>query len=291
MDIDFFTTFLKTEKRYSAHTLKAYTTDLYQFERFIQKRFEVQKAGNASFIMIREWISELKERKLDNSSINRKIASVHAFFRFLHKKGFISSNPSDKIHNLKTKKRITVFVPQVDMENYGKKSDIDNFENLQNKVIIELLYQSGIRESELIGMKSTDIDLHSLTFKVTGKRNKQRILPFHTHMKLLLSKYITEKNKFYPDCEYLICSKKGKKATAQFIIKRVTKELEEITTIAKKTPHVLRHTFATHMLNNGASLIAIKELLGHSSLAATQIYTHNTIEQLKSIHKQAHPKG
>lgn len=291
MDIDLFITFLKTEKRYSSHTLKAYNIDLNQFERFIQDKFEVQKAGDATYVMIREWISNLKERKLDNSSINRKIASVHSFFRFLHEKEIISSNPSEKIHNLNTKSRVTVFVPQKDMELYKEVSQENNFENIQNKVIIELLYQSGIRESELIGLKDADIDLNNLTFKVTGKRNKQRILPFYHGMKNLLSSYIAEKNKLYPECNFFICSKKGKKANPQFIIKRVSQELSKITTITKKTPHILRHTFATHMLNNGASLIAIKELLGHSSLAATQIYTHNTIDQLKSIHKQAHPLG
>ncbi|MDP2235842.1 MAG: tyrosine-type recombinase/integrase [Bacteroidales bacterium] len=291
MDIIDFTTFLETEKRYSAHTLKAYTIDLNQFTHFISLKFEVAEPKDISFVMIREWISSLKEQQLDNSSINRKVSTLHSYFNFLHGTGRISFNPSEKIHTLKTKTRITVFVPQTDMEYFRETVNENTFVELRNKVIIEVFYQSGIRLSELMNLKDSEIDLHSLTFKVTGKRNKQRILPFHHSMKHLLTKYLEQKNKLYPYCQFLICNRNGKKASPQSLYNIVGKELSKVTTVTKKSPHVLRHTFATHMLNNGASLIAIKELLGHSSLAATQIYTHNTIEQLKSIHKQAHPMG
>ncbi|MBS4060724.1 MAG: tyrosine-type recombinase/integrase [Bacteroidetes bacterium] len=291
MDISEFTTFLETEKRYSAHTLKAYTIDLNQFIQFISLKFEVEKAQDISFAMIREWISSLKEKQFDNSSINRKISTLHSYFNFLQGNGIISFNPSEKIHNLKTKSRITVYVPQTDMEHYEDTVNETTFAELRNKVIIEVFYQSGIRLSELLNLKDSEIDLHSLTFKVTGKRNKQRILPFHQGMKQLLTRYLEQKNKLYPEGLFLICNRNGKKVSPQFLYNEVGKELAKVTTITKKSPHILRHTFATHMLNNGASLIAIKELLGHSSLAATQIYTHNTIEQLKSIHKQAHPMG
>lgn len=291
MAITSFIIYLKSEKRYSKHTVKAYQIDLEQFAQFTAEQYNLDSISEATTPMIRDWTASLKAGRFDHTSINRKLSSLRSYFMFLQKNKQIETNPVDKIRSLKVKKRVSVFVPFADMENYSEIENETSFASMRNKLIIEILYQSGIRLSELIKLKDADIDLQTLTFKVTGKRNKQRILPFHPQMKSLILEYKSEKNKLFPITEFLIVSNKGKKSYSKMIYTIVNSELKKITTLSKTSPHVLRHTFATHLLNNGAALLAVKELLGHTSLASTQVYTHNSIAQLKKIHQQAHPKG
>lgn len=241
--------------------------------------------------MIRDWVRHLKQQQLDNSSINRKISSVRALFDFLVRNQSMDVNPTTPLNSLKNKKRVANFVPLSDMNKVADSPSIYDYDPLLKKVIIETFYQSGLRLSELMGLQVGDLDFSTKTIKVTGKRNKQRLIPLHPNLESLLMQFLIERDKTNPPTQALIVNKQGKSPSKTWVYKTVNEELKKITTLTKTSPHVLRHTFATHLLNNGASLIAVKELLGHSSLAATQIYTHNTIEQLKKIHKQAHPKG
>ena len=290
MSIGAFITYLKVEKRSSKYTVKAYKTDLKQFETYIQNEFGCNPE-DVSTNMIKSWIGRLKENNLDNQSINRKLSSLKAFYRFLQTNELITKNPISQIKTLKQKRRIAFFVPKSDMEKDFFLQTDGSYPSTRDLLIIEILYQTGIRVSELIGLKETDIDFLHLSLKVTGKGNKQRILPISLELSKQIQDYLSLKQKSFPGRNFLILSNTGKQAYGSMLYKIVREKLSEITTISKKSPHILRHTFATHMLNNGASLLSIRDFLGHESLAATQVYTHNSIEQLKSIHQQAHPKG
>lgn len=290
MLVQIFIKYLQTEKRFSPHTVKAYNTDLKQFENYIESTYNVN-IHQVDNTIIRSWINHLRLQKLDNRSINRKISSLKSCFHFLHANSHIMENPTERIKLLKTKKQISVFVPQSDMERTQPIRDKENFKELRDSVIFEILYQTGMRASELISLNIQDIDFYNATIKVKGKGNKERILPFTNILAEQLKDYMKLRNELFPDTNHLIVSARGKKAYESMLYRIIRKRLTEITTVSKKSPHILRHSFATHMLNNGASLIAIKELLGHASLAATEVYTHNSIEQLKLIHKKAHPKG
>ncbi len=291
MTIGDFITYLQSEKRYSPHTVKAYRIDLMQFELFLADTFEQYAVIEVKETMIRDWVRHLKQQQLDNSSINRKISSVRALFDFLVRNQSMDVNPTTPLNSLKNKKRVANFVPLSDMNKVADSPSIYGFDPLLKKVIIETFYQSGLRLSELMGLQVGDLDFSTKTIKVNGKRNKQRLIPLHPNLESLLKQFLIERDKTNQPTQALIVNKQGKSPSKTWVYKTVNEELKKITTLTKTSPHVLRHTFATHLLNNGASLIAVKELLGHSSLAATQIYTHNTIEQLKKIHKQAHPKG
>ncbi len=290
MPLQSFITYLKSEKRSSKHTVKAYKTDLEQYSEFIQLQYNCT-IDNATTSFIRAWISHLKANHLDNKSINRKISALKSCYSFLHANAFIDDNPSDKIKTLKTKDYLTVFIPQTDMEKEIQQAAPTDFAGSRDRLVFELLYQTGMRASELINLTINDIDFQRQQIKVTGKGNKQRLLPINKLLTQQIKNYLSLKQHIFPEEKHLIVSNKGNQAYEVLLHRIVHNQLSAITTVSKKSPHVLRHTFATHMLNNGASLIAIKELLGHSNLAATQIYTHNTIEQLKKIHQQAHPKG
>ncbi len=286
-----FLTYLQSEKRYSPHTVKAYRIDLLQFEHFLADTFELTDVNQVQETMLRDWVRQLKQKQLDNSSINRKISSVRAFYDFLVRNQSIKVHPATQLKSLKNKKRVANFVPLSDMNKVAESPAIHNFEPLLKKVIIETFYQSGMRLSELMGLQVGDLDFSTKTIKVTGKRNKQRLIPMHPNLESLFNQFLIERDKTNPPTQALIINKQGRSPSKTWVYKSVNEELKKITTLTKTSPHVLRHTFATHLLNNGASLIAVKELLGHTSLAATQVYTHNTIEQLKKIHEQAHPKG
>lgn len=291
MTVHNFITFIRTEKRYSHHTIKAYQTDLVMFENFLMSEYELSDSCEATSSMIRDYVSSLKEANIDNNSINRKLSTIRSYYNFLIKNSQLLMNQAIKIKALKTKKRTAAFVPKEDMNKHENIEPNPDFKAIRNLLIIEIFYQTGIRASELVSLKENEIDMFSLTIKVTGKRNKERIVPFHSNMKDLLSSYLDHKKSLCLESEYLIVSSNGKEVTYQTIYNIVNAELKKITTLTKTSPHILRHTFATHLLNNGASLLSVKELLGHSSLASTQVYTHNTIDQLKKIHQQAHPKG
>lgn len=287
---DSFLQYLRFEKRFSNHTLVAYSTDLRQFFSYLQTTYEIETIKEINHTLIRSWVVSLMEQKITSRSVNRKITSLKTFYNYLLRQNIVSENPMLKIQSPKTSKRLPVFVEKDKMDvlldtiNFG-----DDFEGKRNKLIVELFYATGMRLSELINLKTSNIDLNFCQLKVLGKRNKERIIPFNNEIKIQLGNYLFAKAGL-PD-EYLFVNSNGKKLYDKFAYRVVNKYLSQVTTLDKKSPHVLRHTFATHMLNNGADLNAIKELLGHANLSATQIYTHNTVEKLKNIHHQAHPKA
>lgn len=292
MDVsrDSFLIYLKTEKRLSSHTILAYSGDLEQFYSYIQTTYEIKQLSDINHTIIRSWVVEMMEQKISPRSVNRKITTLKTFYKYLLRQGTIKENPMLKIMSPKTSKRLPVFVEKdnmnflIDTIAFG-----DDLEGVRNKLIIELFYATGIRLSELINLKLVNVDLDACQIKVLGKRNKERIIPFNKEIKNSIQDYM-DKKPGLPG-EFLFQLKSGKKMYEKFVYRIVNEYLSMVTTVDKKSPHVLRHTFATHMLNNGADLNAIKELLGHANLAATQVYTHNTVEKLKNIHKQAHPKG
>lgn len=287
---DSFIKYLQFEKRLSRHTILAYSGDLEQFYSYLQTTYEIKKLSDINHTVIRSWVVELMEQKISPRSVNRKITTLKTFYKYLLRQGTVTENPMLKIMSPKTSKRLPVFVEKDNMNTlidtiaFG-----EDLEGVRNKLIIELFYATGIRLSELINLKLVNVDLESCQIKVLGKRNKERIIPFNNEIKNSIQDYM-DKKPGLPG-EFLFQLKSGKKMYEKFVYRIVNEYLSMITTVDKKSPHVLRHTFATHMLNNGADLNAIKELLGHANLAATQVYTHNTVEKLKNIHKQAHPKG
>lgn len=288
-----FTTYLSHQKRCSVHTTNAYNIDLMQFEEYLQQTFETDSLLEATSIMIRSWIVYLKENGISSRSINRKLTALRSFFNFCIQSGWMETNPASAINALKTKKQLPVFVSNESMDlllSAGANSA--DFHEMRAHLIIELLYQTGMRRSELVNLKEGDIDFGRAVLKISGKRNKQRFVPFQDKLAKILKTYIHAKHyKFGRDEVHLIINNKGTAADVQFIYRTVNNKLKQVSSLTKTSPHVLRHTFATHLLNNGASLIAIKELLGHSNLAATQVYAHNTVAHLKRIHEQAHPRG
>jgi integrase/recombinase XerC len=293
--VEAYLNYIQNEKRYSKHTLTSYRNDLTQFSEYLNKVYQLTSISEATYPIVRSWIMELVEHKLDARSVNRKIVCLRSYYKFLLKKGELQKDPTLKIKALKIKKTLPVFIEE---NNLSALLDnfifSDNFVGLRDKLVIELLYGTGIRLSELIELKEKDINVFDHTIKVLGKGNKQRIIPVNKTLLHLINIYRDKKNeeKMGMESQQLIVTNDGKKTYPMFIQRMVKKYLSlSGVTLEKKSPHVLRHTFATHLLNKGADLNAIKDLLGHSSLAATQVYTHNSIEKLKSIFDQAHPKS
>lgn len=289
-----FVTYLKTEKRASEHTCISYATDLIQFRDFISTTYSLEEPADAGFQIIRSFIAQLMQDGLTPRSVNRKITALRTYFRFLQRSGRISVNPTLKIQGPKASKRLTTFVEEKSMTKLLDEPIIDELEQSEYdaklvQLIIELLYGTGMRLAELIGLELNDVDTKRQLLKVTGKRNKQRIIPIPNELNDLLIAFYS--NRPQTDSQSLLVSENGKSVTRNFVYRKVKQYLTLVTTIDKKSPHVLRHTFATHMLNNGADLNAIKELLGHANLSATQVYTHNTVEKLKHIYSKAHPRA
>ena len=289
--VTFFLQHIKYEKRCSHHTLTAYRTDIEQFAVYLVESYELAAPERADAQMVRSWIASLSEAKLDNRTINRKIATLRAFFDFLLRQRVIEQDPMLKTKALKTDRTLPQFVKEPEMTNLLDKVEFpEGFAGMRDKLVMELLYGTGIRLSELIGLKDSDVNAYEATITVLGKRNKHRIIPLNVSLLHEIQAYQAEKNAQFI-CENLIVSDTGNPAYP-VMIQRITKRyLSLVTSLEKKSPHVLRHTFATHLLNRGADLNAIKDLLGHTSLAATQVYTHNSVEQLKKVYKQAHPKA
>jgi integrase/recombinase XerC len=287
---DSFIQYLQYEKRFSGHTVLAYSTDLTQFFDYLEITYKVKDLPEINHLLIRSWIVQMMEQKVSARSINRKITTLKTFYKFLLRQGLVTENPMLKIQSPKTSKRLPVFVEKGQMNTLLDHVEFgEDMEGLRNKLIIELLYATGMRLSELIGLRLQNIDLHARQLKVLGKRSKERIIPFGAELAGKIEEYLEVRPA--GNEEYLLVMASGKKMYEKLVYTIVKQYLSQVTTIDKKSPHVLRHTFATHMLNNGADLNAIKELLGHANLAATQVYTHNTVEKLKNIHKQAHPKA
>ncbi len=286
---------IRYEKRLSHHTLTAYANDLEQFCTFLSTECNIDKPELADFRHVRSWIVSLVESNIDKSSVNRKIATLRAFFNFLLRRKLIDFDPMSKIQALKTSKKLPQYVEEKPMEMLLSDVEFaDTFEGLRDKLVLELLYGTGIRLSELTGLKTVDVNLYEKTITVLGKRNKHRIVPLTDPLFALIQQYSQLKETEFSgqaDPVYFIVSDKGVAAYPMLIQRIVKQHLALVTTLEKKSPHVLRHSFATHLLNRGADLNAIKDLLGHSSLAATQIYTHTSLEQLKKTYDQAHPKA
>ena len=289
-----FLDYIKFEKRYSAHTFRAYADDLTAFFSFAQAQFEVSQPAQITPGMIRSWMASLTLQKVQPRSINRKISSLKSFFRYCLVQSQITANPTKTIQVLKTKKRLPSYVEQDQMETLLKQTIFpDDFGGRGDHLILSLLYHTGIRVSELVGLKSSQIDFPRSQLKVLGKGNKERIIPLNGELLKRIKEYGQEKNELFPEANFpnLLLTPRQKPPTARQVYDIVKKYLSLVTTADKKSPHVLRHSFATHLTGNGAELNAVKELLGHSSLAATQVYTHNNIERLRDIHKKSHPKG
>jgi integrase/recombinase XerC len=294
MSEDSFFNYLTYEKRYSPNTLKAYRNDLGQFGLFLRLAYDHGEVSSATHIQIRSWIVALIEEGVSNASINRKISCLKAFFKYLKRNGVISANPMVKVVAPKTGSRLPVFVEEKNMQAlFDKDLFAADFPGQRDALLIELLYNTGMRLSELINLKEAQVDFYNRQLKVLGKRNKERIIPMNEALADMISRYISFKKDAFPGIQNaeLLVKDDGVKMYEKFVYRIVNRYLGLVTTLKKKSPHVLRHTFATHMLNKGADLGAIKEILGHSSLAATQLYTHNSIEKLKDVHKKAHPKG
>ena len=292
---DDFLAHIRYEKRLSHHTLTAYANDLEQFGTFLTAECNIDQPERADFRHIRSWIVSLVESGLDKSSVNRKIATLRSFYGFLLRRKVIDLDPMTKIQALKTSRKLPQYVEEKPMETLLNDVDFpDTFEGIRDKLVLELLYGTGIRLSELIGLKTADVNLYDKTIMVLGKRNKHRIVPLTQPLFDLIQQYNGLKSSQFggkADASVLIVSDKGVAAYPVLIQRIVKRNLTLVTTLEKKSPHVLRHSFATHLLNRGADLNAIKDLLGHSSLAATQIYTHTSLEQLKKTYDQAHPKA
>ncbi|GAB3928775.1 tyrosine-type recombinase/integrase [Larkinella terrae] len=293
--VSLFLEHIRYEKRLSHHTLTAYRIDIDQFQDYLKSQYELEKPETATFHQIRSWIVSLVESGLDKTSVNRKIATLRSFFGFMLRRKVIETDPMLKVSALKTSKKIPVFVEEKPMETLLDDVDFpDDFKGLRDKLVLELLYGTGIRLAELVGLKMADVNLYEKTITVLGKRNKHRIIPVPPPLFALIQQYQQTKESEFEgkaDPVYLILSDQGVKAYPVLIQRIVKRYLGLVTTLEKKSPHVLRHTYATHLLNRGADLNAIKDLLGHSSLAATQIYTHTTIDKLKKAYNQAHPKA
>ncbi len=292
--IDSFLKYIQYEKRYSKHTITSYQTDLLQFEKFISfthKDLPVEKADHR---IIRSWMVSLVEENQSPGSINRKIATLRSFYKFLLKEGSITTNPTQKIRVLKSGKKIPEFINETDILKMLNDHEFgEDFESKRDKLVLELLYGTGIRLNELIHIRESDINYQEQTLKVLGKRNKERIIPMNTELINLIHDYISVRNRDIGTNErgYLIVTNNKGKCYPMMIYRIVRKYLDFFTSIDKRSPHVIRHTFATHLLNKGADLNAVKDLLGHASLAATQVYTHNSLEKLKKVFDQAHPKA
>ena len=293
--IDSFLNYLQFEKRSSEHTVVSYRNDLEQFWNYVQQAFPNTDWKEVDSIMIRTWVVTLMEEKITPRSINRKMSALKSFYKYQMKMGMLKTNPMLQVHTPKTIQRLPHFVEEIDMEKLFS-GDLfeDNFEGWRNRTILELFYATGMRLSELRMLTFSDIDLYNNQVKVLGKRNKERVIPFGRTFQTVFTQYIDLYNKNFGSTlqnNIVLVNVKGKLLAPKNIYSIVRKYLDMITTIEKRTPHVIRHTFATHLLNRGADLNTIKELLGHSSLAATQVYTHNAIEKLKSIYQQAHPRA
>jgi integrase/recombinase XerC len=289
-----FLEYLQFEKRYSRNTVVSYETDLTQLKDYLVLIMDNLSLEEVSTLILRSWLAGMKDAGMDTKSINRKISAVKSFYRFLLRKELIQRNPAALLRLMKTSKRLPAFLDEAEtgalmQEGRGE----EGWKGYTRQIILEILYSCGLRVSELISLREKHVDTGLRQIKVLGKGNKERVIPMKPELAHLLGQYMEEKRKQMerPDTDYLLVNEKGQKLYARYIYREVNEELAAFRNVTRKSPHLMRHTFATQLANNGADLNAIKSLLGHSSLAATQVYTHNTIDKLKDIHKKAHPKA
>jgi integrase/recombinase XerC len=289
-----FQDYLQLEKNYSLHTVNAYVNDLFFFQRFLQSNFEQESLEEVNYSMIRSWIVSMVDDGISNSSVNRKISSLKSFYKFLLKIKQIESSPLLKHKSLKTPKKIQIPFSEKELDNVLNHIKYpDGFDGIRDKLIIDLFYTTGIRRTELINLKMQNIDLSKNTLKVLGKRNKERVLPILPIISNQIRSYLLERSQIEQikddNCFFLML--KGVKLNDSFVYRLINYYFSNVSEKVKKSPHILRHTFATHLLNNGADLNSVKELLGHSSLASTQVYTHNSLAELKKVYGEAHPRN
>jgi integrase/recombinase XerC len=289
-----FREYLQLEKNYSPHTVLAYWNDIVSFESFNSLNFDQHDIDQANYSQIRSWIVSLVDANVSNVSVNRKMASLKAYYKFLLKTKQIETSPLLKHKSLKTPKKIQIpfSEKEVDAVLMYMQNPV-GFEAVRDKLIVDLLYTTGMRRTELIHLKLANVNFGASTIKVLGKRNKERIIPILSVINCQLESYLKERNELENiiDEEYFFLSKKGVKINESFVYRLINSYFSTVSEKVKKSPHILRHTFATHLLNNGADLNSVKELLGHSSLASTQVYTHNSLTELKKVYKQAHPRN
>ena len=288
-----FIQYLQFQKRYSQNTILSYQTDLTDFFDYLVTQFSITNVAETKPTFIRSWLAQLKEKGIKSKSINRKISTLKSFFKYQLKQQTITVSPMATINTQKVSKRLPIFIEEKETNTLFNYVEFPTtFAGKTDMLILQLLYNTGMRRAELLEFKERQIDKYNSTVKVLGKGNKERIIPISKELMQTIEEYIAQKQQLKEaNTEVLLVNEKGKKLYAKYLFNTTKKYLGEVTTLSKKSPHVLRHTFATHLMNNGADLNAVKELLGHSSLAATQIYTHNTIEKLKDAHKKAHPKA
>lgn len=291
MLIDPFITYIEAEKRFSPLTVKAYRHDLEQFVGYLKEEYQSNDLTQVKTTEVKSYVVHLKGKGIENRSINRKISALRTFYRYCLREGLVEKTPMTGIKALKQPKALVKFVTETDINKVSYGDDAD-FAKLRDHLLFELLYQTGMRQAELRGLRDADIDKMGMEVKIHGKRNKDRLVPLSLQMVQLITKYQTLRDAtFEAKADRLLLNDRGGEMTPTYVYNKVHRMLEGVTTLKQKSPHVLRHTFATHLLDEGASLVAIQKLLGHQDLATTQVYAHNTIEQLKKIHKQAHPKG
>ena len=291
MLIDQFISYIEAEKRFSPLTVEAYRRDMEQFAEYLKTGYELDDLTQVNQLMVKSYIVHMKEEELVNRSINRKISTLRTFYKYCLREELVGKSPMTGIKALKLPKTLVKFVTETDINkvSFGDEAD---FPTCRDRLLFELLYQTGMRQAELRGLKDGDVDKMDMQVKIHGKRNKDRLVPLSRQMIQLIEQYQAMRDVTFTDkAERLLLNDKGEEMSPSFVYNKVHHMLEGVTTLKQKSPHVLRHTFATHLLDEGASLVAIQKLLGHEDLATTQIYAHNTIEQLKKIHKQAHPKG
>lgn len=284
--------YLKFEKRYSRHTLTAYGTDIEGFLKYLQLQFDITDLSLVTHFHLRSWLASLKDEGMEPKTINRKISSLNSLYKYLLKGGSLTKNPVKQLHAMRLADRLPVFLKESEAHRLLEETEFGaGLKGATDRLICELLYQGGLRRAELLDLKESNIEWSLGQIRVLGKGSKERLIPADPALLELIRNYIADKQTQGFTNEHLLVLESGEPLYAGYVYRLVKAKLAGVTTLAKKSPHVLRHTFATHLLNNGANIQAIKDLLGHSSLAATQVYTHNNIDKLKEIHKMSHPRG
>lgn len=290
-NIDQFISFIQAEKRYSALTVKAYRRDMDDYAEYMAKIYDESDLCHITTPMVKSFLVYMKDKGLSNRTINRMLSTLKTFYKYCLREGMVDLSPVTGIKNLKQPKNLVKFVSEADI-NKVSFENVDDYTIKRDELLFEILYQTGIRKAELIGLRDVDVDPMEMRMKVLGKRNKERLIPIGQELLAKIRHYQSLRDEqFGVHADRLLLNDKGEEMTPYFVYDKVHRLLEEVTSLSQKSPHVLRHTFATHLLDEGASLLAIQKLLGHTDLATTQVYAHNTIEQLKKIHQQAHPKG